>query len=112
MPFMDIENGARARWARDSRPPYSAVEDMSEVRAFAKSSDLVRAYLPVSRAAAASAGASVGFAEFDIQKSMPEAAKALDRANLPTRRITAVDPKDALPDRAGFLSSQLWYIGL
>jgi hypothetical protein len=106
MPFMDIEKGARARWATDSRPPYPAVDDMSEVKAFAKSSDLVRAYIPVIRAAAASAGASNGFAEFDIQKSMPEAAKALDRANLPTRRITAVDPKDALPDRAGFLRSQ------
>ena len=106
MPFMDIESGARARWATDSRPPYAAVGDMSEVKAFAKSSDLVRAYVPVIRAAAASPGASVGFAEFDIQKFMPEAAKALDRANLPTRRITAVDPKDALPDRAGFLRSQ------
>jgi hypothetical protein len=105
MPFMDIENGARARWAADSRPPYPAVDDMSEIKAFARSSDLVRAYVPVKRAGA-SAGASVGFAEFDIQKSMPEAAKALDRATLPTRRITAVDPKDALTDRAGFLRSQ------
>lgn len=35
---------------------------------------------------------------------MPEAAKALDRANLPTRRITAVGP-DALPKGAGFLAS-------
>lgn len=104
MPFMDIEKGSRARWARDSRPPYPAVDDMSEVKAFARSSDLVRAYVPVRRSAA-SPGPSVGFAEFDVRQAMPEAARALDRANLPTRRITTVG-REALPDRINFLTTQ------
>jgi hypothetical protein len=105
IPFMDIENGGRARWATDSRPPYPAVDEMSEVKAFARSSELVRAYVPVvRRAAAAAAGAGIGFAEFDVQEFMSEAVKALDQANLPTRRITAVS-RDALPDRVGSLVS-------
>jgi hypothetical protein len=102
--FMDINKGGRARWTAASRPPYPAVQDTSEIKAFAKSSDSVRAYLPVKRAAA-STGPTVDFTEFDIRSSMPDAATALDRANLPNRSVAAVGPQ-AISDQRGFLRTQ------
>jgi hypothetical protein len=109
MNFVDIAVADRSHWMNPSIPPYAAVQDMSEIKAFTRSSDLVRAYLPaVTRHAAGlppSSMPGVGFAEFDLRDSMPAAVKTLETANLPIRGITIMG-LDALPSDGSFLTSQ------
>jgi hypothetical protein len=109
MEFVDIAAADRSRWINPSIPARPPVQDMSEIKAFTRSSDLVRAYLPAVAKHAATLPPSpmqgVGFAEFDLRDSMPEAVKALDAANLPIRRITIMG-QDALPNGRSSLTSQ------
>jgi hypothetical protein len=109
MEFVDIATSDRSRWMNPSIPAHPAVQDMSEIKGFTRSADLVRAYLPaVARHAAAlppSPKQGVGFAEFDLRDSMPEAIKMLDAANLPIHRI-AVMGLDALSNGRSSLTSQ------
>jgi hypothetical protein len=109
MEFVDIDKADRSRWTNPSLPPHPAVTDMSEIKAFERSSDLVPAYLPtITRRAAGllpSAMDGTGFAEFDLRDSMPEAIKVLELANLPTRRVTVMS-LDALPNRTALLTSE------
>jgi hypothetical protein len=92
MEFVDIAVADRSHWTRQVIPPHPAIQDMSQIKAFASSSDLIRAYLPAVTKHAA------GFSEFNVADSMPEAVRTLDAANLPIRPVTAIGP-DALPNK-------------
>ena len=45
--FVDIAKQDRIRWKTDSQPPYPAGTAKTEITAFKRSSDLVRAYVPL-----------------------------------------------------------------
>ena len=99
MEFIDIAVADRSHWTKQAIPPNPAVKDMSEIQAFARSSDLVRTYLP------AVSKHSAGFSEFNVADSTPEAVRTLDDAKLPIRPVTAVAP-DALPNNGSSLGSE------
>jgi hypothetical protein len=46
MEFVDIDIADRSHWTTHATPSHHAVQDMSAIKAFARSSDLIRTYLP------------------------------------------------------------------
>ena len=72
MEFVDIDIADRSHWTKQATPPNPAIKDMSEIKAFARSSDLIRTYLPAVTKHAA------GFSEFNVAGSMPEAVRTLE----------------------------------
>jgi hypothetical protein len=60
MEFIDIAVADRSHWTNPAIPPHPALKDMSEIKAFARSSDMIRAYLNWRHANGAAGGPENG----------------------------------------------------